>query len=139
MTEDALGKMNKHIAEKSDIPELFDHNEGGDLISMSISVINVLDDNNKLGAFSFYVASGYNLYSIMQGLKIFSHGDFKYVVKMEPPLGHFIESMYGIKGDNVAKTYWSISNHDEQLSVGVDDYYPENGNQIFFKFISYAE
>ncbi|XP_077864816.1 cobalamin binding intrinsic factor-like [Saccoglossus kowalevskii] len=103
--------------EEEDIPELFDHNEGGDLISMSISVINVLDDNEELGSFSFYVASGYNLYSIMQGLVLFTQGSFNFVPK-DTTWGHFIESMYGIKGDNVAKTFWHISNHDESLSVG---------------------
>ena len=62
---------------------------------------------------------------------------FTFHSKEEPPYGHFIESINGIKEDTAAKLSWFIYKNGEESKVGIDKIIPKNGDTITFKYRKY--
>nr|XP_002734140.1 PREDICTED: uncharacterized protein CG3556-like [Saccoglossus kowalevskii] len=123
----------KEQKEEQDAIKLHNPNSSEDTITVNITVIDAVNNGNTLASYSVNAPPKTSLYSIMEGIT-----DLTFEAT-DSAWGHYIQSMFGIRSDNVKQTYWAIyKNYLETLAVGVDDYYPEDGDHVIFKFVNYG-
>ncbi|XP_070571695.1 cobalamin binding intrinsic factor-like isoform X2 [Ptychodera flava] len=132
-----FGQIDDSACSSDEAEPTDDTGDGGDqLISMSLTVIDDTNGSGQLGSFQTSIVEGTNLYNAM--VKIQDETNFEFQAS-SGAWGHYIEMIFGVWADPSQELFWAIYNYTEPLQTGVDSYFPENNDHIYFKYISYSE
>ncbi|XP_077995358.1 uncharacterized protein LOC144448890 [Glandiceps talaboti] len=109
-----------------------------ELVSVKLTVFDEINKPyERLGSYVTEVPSGSNAYDVMVKIEEENPGEFSFLATEFPGLGYYITAINGISENVDERLFWGFYIFNRFSDVGVSSYYPEDGDHIIWKYMTY--
>ncbi|XP_070571709.1 uncharacterized protein [Ptychodera flava] len=107
------------------------------LVSIKLTLFEEVAGHVRLNTYDVEIQDGDNLYQAMLKLEMVYPGNFSFNATYYGGLGHYIKGINGVFASVQNKLFWGLYIFNFFSDVGVDSYYPKNGDHIIWKYMRY--